>query len=57
MNESADVSVYAKASRFALKANYYYFFTPDNSAKAAMIDSALALYKLPSYSNNIHALM
>lgn len=44
IRESDQVSVYPEASRFALKANYYYFFTPDNEATAAMIDSALALY-------------
>ncbi|MBO9681911.1 MAG: tetratricopeptide repeat protein, partial [Flavisolibacter sp.] len=44
MKESEGISVYPQASRFTLKANYYYFFTPDNRATAAMIDSALELY-------------
>jgi signal transduction histidine kinase len=47
MKEHDDVPVYPRASRFDLKANYYYFFTQDNVSTAAMIDSALALYNSP----------
>lgn len=42
------VPVFPKASRFDLKAQYYYFFTHDNRATARMIDSALALYNTPA---------
>lgn len=37
-------TVYPNATRFDLLANYHYFFTGDNYATAAMIDSALAVY-------------
>lgn len=47
MKESDNVPVYPKASRYTLKANYYYFFTSDNLETAAMIDSALELYNSP----------
>lgn len=36
--------VYPAATRFALKANFCYFFTNDNQATASLIDSALACY-------------
>jgi len=48
---SGTIPVYPKASRFVLKANYYYFFTGQNQATAEMIDSALAMYNSPRLQN------
>jgi signal transduction histidine kinase len=45
LSQSDKVTVYPKAARFGLIANYYYFFTLDNEATGRMIDSVLALYK------------
>lgn len=45
LHQSKEVTVYPKAARFELIANYYYFFTTDNEATAKMIDSALSLYQ------------
>jgi len=45
-------SVYAKASRFALKANYFYFFKQDNLATVRMIDSAIDLYSTAGLQNH-----
>lgn len=39
-----EVTVYPKAIRFDLLANHSYFFTKDDHATAAWIDSALSLY-------------
>jgi len=47
LNGLEEATVYPKASRFVLLANYHYFFTQNNAATAAMIDSALCLYKTP----------
>ncbi|MCU7551763.1 sensor histidine kinase [Chitinophagaceae bacterium LB-8] len=44
LKQADDITVYPKAARFGMIANYYYFFTPDNEATLRMIDSALALY-------------
>ena len=44
LNESSQVSVYPKAVRYQLLADYFYFFTADNHETARMIDSSLALY-------------
>src|SRR3982751_6199594 len=44
IQQSSDVTIFPRASRFALLANYHYFFTSDDHATAGMIDSALALY-------------
>jgi signal transduction histidine kinase len=38
---------YPGAVRYMLKANYYYFFTPDNQQTASLIDTALAFYPTP----------
>lgn len=43
--------VYPKAARFALLANYYYFFSTDNTATARMIDAALAVYNSSELQN------
>lgn len=43
--------VYLAAMRFTLKANYCYFFTTDNHATAALIDSALACYNGMEWQN------
>jgi signal transduction histidine kinase len=50
--QSGTLSVYPKAARFGLLANYYYFFTTDTHATAKMIDSALALYDSPELQNH-----
>lgn len=42
---------YPHASRFGLMANYYYFFTPDNTATARYIDSALSLFSTQELQN------
>lgn len=44
-DETGRSGVYPAAARFGLIANYHYFFTHDNRATAAMIDSALAFYQ------------
>lgn len=44
--------LYPKASRFVIKANYYYFFTTDNHATARMIDSALYVYSSAEMQNH-----
>lgn len=44
LKQSDEITVYPKAARFELLANYYYFYTADNVATSKMIDSALALY-------------
>lgn len=50
--QSGSSSVYLKAARFDLKANYYYFFTNNNHGTAAMIDSAIAVYKNSGMQNH-----
>ncbi|HYH14387.1 MAG TPA: tetratricopeptide repeat protein, partial [Flavisolibacter sp.] len=52
LNLSEGITVYPKATRYAMIANYYYFFTTDNKATARMIDSALALYNTPELRNH-----
>lgn len=47
-----NLSVYPIAARFTLKANYYYFFSSNNYATAAMIDSALACYNNVELQNH-----
>lgn len=49
---SGNKDVYPKASRFALKANYYYFFTQNNFATARMIDSAIGVYSAAELQNH-----
>lgn len=44
-------SLYAKSFRYTLLANYHYFFSLDNLATAAMIDSALALFPTAELQN------
>jgi hypothetical protein len=44
IRQAESVTVYPKATRFVLLANFHYFFTSDNAATSKMIDSALALY-------------
>lgn len=44
IQQSSAVTEYPRSARFNLIANYHYFFTSDNKATAAMIDSALAYY-------------
>ncbi|WP_121353912.1 ATP-binding protein [Flavisolibacter nicotianae] len=51
LQRSPRVSVYPRAARFDLKANYYYFFTSDNEATARSIDSALAFYNTAELQN------
>lgn len=51
LQRSPRVSVYPRAARFDLKANYYYFFTADNGATARSIDSALAFYNTAELQN------
>ncbi len=48
---SGGLTVYPKAVRFDIKAQYYYFFTSDNHATARMIDSSLALYNTARLQN------
>jgi len=50
-NEAGRKGVYPAAARFGLIANFHYFFTGDNKATAAMIDSALAFYQTPERQN------
>lgn len=50
--QSNSEAVYPEASRFVIKANYYYFFTQDNNATAAMIDSALDVYGKAELQNH-----
>lgn len=45
LKQSDRITAYQKAARIGLKADYYYFFTPDNEATLKMIDSVLALYR------------
>jgi signal transduction histidine kinase len=42
--QADQITVYPRAARFGLIANYYYFFTKDNRATSNMIDSTLAMY-------------
>ncbi|HEY0356831.1 MAG TPA: tetratricopeptide repeat protein, partial [Flavisolibacter sp.] len=51
LSRSSDITVYPLASRFAIKANYHYFFSSDNKATAEMIDSALAIYRSADLHN------
>lgn len=45
LKQSDEITVYPKAARYDLIANYYYFYTTDNEATLKMIDSALAFYQ------------
>lgn len=44
-------AVYLSATRFAIKADYHYFFSGSNDATARMLDSALAFYHTPELQN------
>jgi signal transduction histidine kinase len=48
LEQTGKTSPYSKATRFDLQSNYYYFFTPNNEATAALIDSALAQFNTPA---------
>lgn len=49
---SGGTTIYPRAIRYDLLANYHYFFTGNDSATAAMIDSALALYNTAELQNH-----
>lgn len=51
LKAAATKDIIPYASRYRLKANYHYFFTPDNAATGRYIDSALSLFATPSLQN------
>lgn len=50
--KASDLTVFAKAARFDLVANYYYFFTGNNKATASVVDSELAVYSTYELQNH-----
>ena len=49
--ESNNVTLYPKAAKLALLANYYYFFTTDDGSTAKVLDSAISLFNTDELQN------
>lgn len=50
-SKAHQITVYPKAARFDIQAEYFYFFTKNDTSTAKFIDSSLALYQTPQLQN------